>query len=257
MYNGRREDLRQCHGEKKRLFQSHFCSNRRKCAGLWGQKIIIRDKTHVGGNVQIEAAGSFEEGDTIKICKSVIDGDVQLFKNVNVFIEIGCSTGQNYIEREYNHIKGNLQLEENYWDKSKFENKGVVIIRYNKIEGDLQFYKNDAGYGDFRICKNWIYGNLQCYENFPKPISCENMVYGDIEGQCYYFDNCECDLNDDGYCDGKDLRIFANDYGRDDCSDFEAKRCKCDLEGDGDCDGLDLYLFIQAWNSDDCTMPDF
>jgi hypothetical protein len=67
-------------------------------------------------------------------------------------------------------------------------------------------------------------------------------------------EECECDLNGDGSCDGSDWLLFYPDWGREDCNDSGAEPCACDLNGDGSCDGLDWLLFYPDWGRDDCPV---
>jgi hypothetical protein len=66
---------------------------------------------------------------------------------------------------------------------------------------------------------------------------------------------CECDLNDDGRCDGLDWLNFYPDWGRDDCNDPGLEPCECDLNGDGSCDGKDWLLFYPEWGRTNCSIP--
>ena len=160
--------------------------------------VHITEETEVHGNVQIKKTGRYKKSEPnedgqIQICESYIYGDVQLTKNY-VPIEVGCG------ENEGNDIAGNLQVKKNYVNPMIFGGlfDYAISIQYNEIDGDLQFLKNRSkkknGYDplDFYIYKNRIYGNLQCYKNYPDPImGGYNFVDGDAEGQCY-------DLADDG-----------------------------------------------------------
>ena len=40
---------------------------------------------------------------------------------------------------------------------------------------------------------------------------------GDQCTVCEAAEPCECDLNGDGRCDGRDWNLFIPDWGRDDC----------------------------------------
>jgi hypothetical protein len=66
-------------------------------------------------------------------------------------------------------------------------------------------------------------------------------------------DPCECDLNNDGSCDGRDWLLFYPDWGRTDCND-PGVDCECDLNGDGSCDGRDWLLFYPDWGRTDCPI---
>ena len=61
-------------------------------------------------------------------------------------------------------------------------------------------------------------------------------------------DNCLCDFDSDGDCDGSDLAVFAADFGRTDCSGD----CEGDFNGDDDVDGSDLAVFAADFGRTDC-----
>jgi hypothetical protein len=67
-------------------------------------------------------------------------------------------------------------------------------------------------------------------------------------------DVCECDLNDDGSCNGLDWLLFYPDWGRTDCTG-SPDPCECDLNNDGSCNGLDWLLFYPDWGRTDCPVP--
>jgi len=62
---------------------------------------------------------------------------------------------------------------------------------------------------------------------------------------------CECDLNEDGSCNGLDWLLFYPDWGRTDCTG-SPDPCECDLNTDGSCNGLDWLLFYPDWGRTDC-----
>jgi hypothetical protein len=64
-------------------------------------------------------------------------------------------------------------------------------------------------------------------------------------------DQCECDLNNDGSCNGLDWLVFYPDWGRTDC-EGNPDPCECDLNGDGSCNGLDWLIFYPDWGRNDC-----
>jgi Tol biopolymer transport system component len=68
-------------------------------------------------------------------------------------------------------------------------------------------------------------------------------------------DVCECDINDDGSCNGLDWLKFYPDWGRSDCNDPETESCECDLNEDGSCNGLDWLVFYPDWGRSDCPPP--
>jgi len=49
------------------------------------------------------------------------------------------------------------------------------------------------------------------------------------------------DFDDD--TDGIELTTLIDEFGRDDCSEFDP--CECDLDGDGDVDDVNLFLFSE------------
>ncbi len=61
-------------------------------------------------------------------------------------------------------IGGNLQVVENY--------TGPYVLKYNWVEGDLQFFKNR---GKGSIIGNHVLGNLQRKENQPRPVIRDNI----------------------------------------------------------------------------------
>jgi hypothetical protein len=65
-------------------------------------------------------------------------------------------------------------------------------------------------------------------------------------------EECECDLNGDGSCNGVDWLLFYPDWGRTDCNAPNTELCECDLNGDGSCNGVDWLLFYPDWGRTDC-----
>jgi hypothetical protein len=63
---------------------------------------------------------------------------------------------------------------------------------------------------------------------------------------------CECDLNNDGSCNGLDWLLFYPDWGRTDCNAPETDPCECDLNRDGSCNGIDWLAFYPDWGRSDC-----
>jgi hypothetical protein len=59
---------------------------------------------------------------------------------------------------------------------------------------------------------------------------------------------CPGDFDDDGDVDGSDLAVFAEDFGRTDCSGD----CEGGFDGDGDVDGSDLAVFAEDFGRTDC-----
>jgi hypothetical protein len=59
---------------------------------------------------------------------------------------------------------------------------------------------------------------------------------------------CEGDFGHDGSVDNTDLAIFANDYGRTDCSGD----CEGDFDNAGHVDGGDLAVFVADFLRTDC-----
>jgi hypothetical protein len=58
---------------------------------------------------------------------------------------------------------------------------GSAEIRNNRVEGDVQMFRNDAR---IAITGNRIDGNLQCKSNSPAPTGGANRVGGNKEDQC-------------------------------------------------------------------------
>jgi hypothetical protein len=106
-------------------------------------------------------------------------------------------------------------------------------------------------------CSNWLnYGFV-----LPNGISAFEYEYtgSPAEGntsidnvELCFFDVCECDLNGDGRCDGRDWLLFFPDWGRTDCGPKDP--CECDLNTDGRCDGRDWLLFFPDWGRTDCPV---
>ncbi|MCK5230970.1 MAG: hypothetical protein KAR13_11925, partial [Desulfobulbaceae bacterium] len=77
---------------------------------------------------------------------------------------------------------------------------------------------------------------------------------GDVDGSdlaefslAYSLGDDKADLNGDTFVDSKDLSLFAENFGRTDCSEPP----KADLDGDGDVDGYDLAEFAMAYALDE------
>ena len=62
---------------------------------------------------------------------------------------------------------------------------------------------------------------------------------------------CEGDFDNDGDVDGLDLAVFAEDFGRTDCSTGDP--CGGDFDHDGDVDGSDLAVFAADFGRTDCS----
>ena len=120
--------------------------------------ILVRNRTRVGGNVQLTEGRGVGNSDVLLVQGAVIGGDLQAEK----------STGR--LRAILNSIGGNLQFVENA--------RGPYVIAGNQVEGDLQFFKNS---GNGSITSNTVRGNLQSKENNPRPLVRDNLVEGDLE----------------------------------------------------------------------------
>ena len=65
---------------------------------------------------------------------------------------------------------------------------------------------------------------------------------------------CECDLNNDSFCNVFDWFLFIEDWGSTNCNEPEVD-CECDLNGDGSCNVFDWFIFIEDWGRTDCPVP--
>lgn len=124
--------------------------------------------SYVKGNVQLKATRVRGSG----VCNSRIDGNVQLEAN-RVPLKIGCEEG--------NEIGGDLQISNSLIARG---GEYAIEVAKNWVKGNLQFEKNSAFQGDFKIAYNDVGGNLQCFENRPVPEARGNTVAGNTEGQC-------------------------------------------------------------------------
>ena len=59
---------------------------------------------------------------------------------------------------------------------------------------------------------------------------------------------CQGDLDADGYVNESDLEVFAEDFGRTDCS----ADCEGGFDPDGDVDGSDLATFAAVFSGTNC-----
>jgi hypothetical protein len=140
--------------------------------------ILVNGGTSIGGNLQVKQSYG-----KVKVCASVIKGDLQLEENrldsivvldndVWEDIQLFKNRVAGGIAVKQNDVGGNIQLQEN--DALRID------VKLNDVHGDMQLFKN---YVDERICivENRIGGNLQCKENDPDPVHRNNEVEGDTE----------------------------------------------------------------------------
>jgi hypothetical protein len=65
-------------------------------------------------------------------------------------------------------------------------------------------------------------------------------------------DVCEGNFDPDSDIDGKDLAVFAADFGRADCCEAGALPCEGDFDHDCDVDGSDLAVFASDFGRSRC-----
>jgi hypothetical protein len=150
-----------------------------------GAMYVWVENTYVEGNIQLDRTFGVFEHTANRVCGSTIDGDLQLKENRAPFAIGRCS-----MEQQGNYVYGNLQVEDSYLPMdfdTGFPYEWALDIAYNRVYGDLQFFKNRdfRSAGGHRIFGNWVAQNLQCKENYPPPVVDENTVGGDAEDQCY------------------------------------------------------------------------
>ncbi|ABK19293.1 conserved hypothetical protein [Syntrophobacter fumaroxidans MPOB] len=126
--------------------------------GKYTRSVLVRGGTFVGGNVQIDEGFAPIDVDVLLVNLSTVDGDVQPKESAGRARVLASRVG------------GNVQFVENY--------SGPYAVRNNRIDGDLQFFKNR---GRGVITGNHVKGNLQSKENSPRPIIRDNIVEGDVE----------------------------------------------------------------------------
>lgn len=162
--------------------------------------VCVLKGTEVDGNVKIEKGGALVtkyakiKGDIqayqpkfIKVMKkSYVDGNIQIEKASRPS-RVTDSYVKGDIEVEYSFIK---KYSEYAWNISK-----------NYVGGNLKFNYNKAKHGYHWIYGNKVEGNLECYDNRPKPKGGDNYVYGNAEGQCYKLANYGYDDYDYDYDD--------------------------------------------------------
>ena len=164
--------------------------------------VCILKGTKVEGNVHVEKGGALItkyakiKGDIqayypkfIRVMKkSYVDGNIQIEK-ASYPSRVTDSYVKGDIEVEYSYIRKYVEYA---WNISK-----------NYVGGNLKFNYNKSKYGKHWIYGNKIEGNLECYDNYPKPNGGDNFVFGNAEGQCY------------------DLAAYHYDYGDYDDYDYD------------------------------------
>lgn len=144
--------------------------------GRYARKIIVRD-SNIEGNVQAKKTRF------LKVKRSYVDGDVQTEYVRKVRVLWSYVYGNIQVDHaklivvEDNYVGGDIQVY-----KSFFSDKDSFVSR-NEVDGNVQVFENRIR---FSIYENWIYGNLQCKDNYPPPVGGDNMVEGDKEDQCRY-----------------------------------------------------------------------
>jgi hypothetical protein len=120
-------------------------------------QIQLLNGSLISSNVSITGTTGAEPS---MISDSEIRGNLELNQNLSKF-EVGQNT-----------ISANLRLE---------ENTGKIDARGNIVSGNLVMMKNTGGI----IAKeNQIKGSLTCKDNDPAPRGGDNIVSGQIKGQC-------------------------------------------------------------------------
>jgi len=78
------------------------------------------------------------------------------------------------------------------------------------------------------------------------------LYIGSTNGKLYAFGapSCKTDFDGDGDVDGRDLAVFAADFGRTDCD--QEQECKGDFDDDGDIKSSDLAAFAADFGRTDC-----
>lgn len=160
-------------------------------------KVVKVAKSYVDGDVQADYAkrvvvrGSKVEGNIqvkktrfLKVKRSGVEGDVQAEYVRKVMVLRSRVYGNTQVDHAKlvrlmgNYVGGDIQV-----DKSFFSHKDSFVNR-NKVEGNVQVFDNRVR---FAIYGNRIFGDLQCKDNYPRPVGGNNMVEGDKEDQCRYF----------------------------------------------------------------------
>jgi hypothetical protein len=126
------------------------------------------------------------------------------------------------------------------------------------------FEKPGGGWADMTQTAKLIASDGEPYDRFGISVAIEDNTAtvgahlddatASTSGSAYVFevvDPCECDLNNDGSCNGLDWLLFYPDWGRTDCTG-SPDPCECDLNSDGSCNGLDWLLFYPDWGRNDC-----
>jgi hypothetical protein len=121
---------------------------------------------------------------------------------------------------------GTIDLEENGLIRAGRGSGGV-----RSSDGALTHFGGDGGYGYI----------------FLESAACElggSLVGVVVHGECL------ADFDHSGDVGGGDVVVFAEDFGRTDCSPEDS--CRAGLDCDGDADGSDLARFLAALGSADC-----
>jgi hypothetical protein len=131
------------------------------------------EKTRVKGTIKVETDG------TLKATKVVVIGNVQGEGAHKVTLSRGSRVGGSVqlvqggsATISKTAIDGDILLDENV---------GKLRVLANEVGGSVQVFQNDA---EILIRDNRIDGNLQCKENVPPPAGSGNIVQGNKEDQC-------------------------------------------------------------------------
>jgi NDP-sugar pyrophosphorylase family protein len=133
-----------------------------------GGRLMLIGST-VRGNVQAEGARQVRIGPD-----PAIGRDTRIIGSVQIKSMVASRLLSDVRDAD---INGSIQLESN---KVRFN------IRGNQVGADVQVFENR---GLVRIADNTIDGNLQCKSNTPQPVDGRgNVVDGNAEDQCAGFD---------------------------------------------------------------------
>lgn len=149
-----------------------------------GGVLLLLDGTMVTGNIEVEEGGILattgaliagnvqaDKAPVIDLGLSLIAGNVELkeaggedfFGLLPIITVLGCD------------VAGNVKVEGS--------DVNIIAIAENTISGNCELTDNLA-MGSITIETNVIVGNLKCEGNSPAPTGGDNVVGGNVEGQC-------------------------------------------------------------------------
>lgn len=136
------------------------------------RKTCVLNGTRVRGDVKVAANAR------LKAYAVLVRGSIQAEKAAVVSISNSLVGGSIQIKESErasifsSRVNRDLQFE---------ANSGELLANRNRIGGSLQGFKNT---GELSITYNYIFRNLQCNDNQPKPTGGGNVVQGKREEQC-------------------------------------------------------------------------